>query len=213
MNGHRSETVIRRGASEMAPMRQGFRDRRRFFRVAVSLNGRLMATDGRDYPCHTLDASPGSLRLATAAPLSPGDQIVVYCEELGRLKGHVSRLAADGSFGVALDVTPLKREKLAEVLIWKINGGDDEGLGSRRAARRSERAPAECVLEDGRRFQADLIDVSLVGAALKTAERPLIGSWIKVGRQIGRVARYFEGGVGVDFSTPQAVAPDAEPEA
>lgn len=201
---------IRRAASAAAAsLRQNGRDRRRFFRVNVSLSGRLLARDGQEYPCVALDASPGSVRLSTSAPLAMGDPVVIYCDDIGRLTGKVARLAPDGSFGVTLDVTAHKREKLAETLIWVINGRDGTALETRRWPRTPTQGAAECELEDGRRFAVELLDVSVVGAAFKTTERPLIGAWIKVGQQIGRVARYIDGGIAVDFSPRAAPIPGA----
>ena len=199
---------LKRAATAAASLRQTGRDRRRFFRVNVSLNGRLLAADGQEYPCVVVDASPGSVRLSTLAPLNIGDPIVIYCDDIGRLTGKVARRAGDGTFGVELDVTAHKREKLAETLTWLINGRDGTALETRRWPRTPAHGPAECELEDGRRFQVEMLDVSMVGVAFITNERPLIGAWIKVGQQIGRVARYIDGGIAVDFSRQSAPAHD-----
>jgi hypothetical protein len=201
---------IRRAASAAAALPQSGRDRRRFFRVNVTLNGRLLARDGQEYPCVALDASPGSIRISTMAPLGMGDPIVIYCDDIGRLIGQVARIAPDGSFGITLDVTPHKREKLAETLMWVINGRDGTAIETRRWPRTPTQGSVGCELENGRCFEVEMLDVSVVGASFTTTERPLIGAWIKVGQQVGRVARYLDGGIAVDFS-PRAAPGSKDP--
>ncbi|MFC6049391.1 PilZ domain-containing protein, partial [Methylobacterium hispanicum] len=45
-------------------------------------------------------------------------------------------------------------------------------------------------------------DFSMSGAAIACAAQPAIGAVVTVGRTPGRVVRYFEGGLGVQFLLP-----------
>ena len=56
------------------------RDRRRHSRVKVTLLGRYMLADRREFPCQTIDMSPGGVLLF--APVKPGvgERVVVYLD-------------------------------------------------------------------------------------------------------------------------------------
>ena len=111
-------------------------DRRRFKRVVVSLNGRFMSEDKREYPCEVLNMSPGGMALR--APLSPrvGERIVAYLDNLGRLEGTVARIF-EGGFAVELKASAQKRERIANLLTWLTNrdlGGEERQCRALRAA-------------------------------------------------------------------------------
>lgn len=175
------------------------KERRRFRRMPVALDGRILSSDGLEHPFRTMDASPGSLRISTPAPLRIDEAVVMYCNDLGRLTGRIARIGADGDFGVVLDVTLHKREKLAEILTWLINGRDREARQERRTPRLAVSGGTTAELADGRVIQVELIDFSFVGAGVRSEVRPMIGEWVRIGQQSGRVARYLDGGFAVDF--------------
>jgi PilZ domain len=198
---------LRRKAAPPVSVAPSGKERRRFQRTPVSLDGRILGADEREHPCRTLDASPGSVRISTPAPLYIDDQVVLYCNELGRLTGRVARIIGDGSFGIALDATPHKREKLAEILTWLINGRDRDARQDRRMPRAPASGGAIAELADGRHVRVELIDFSMVGAGVRCEVRPMIGEWVRIGQQVGRVARYLDGGFAVDFSPRHGAAP------
>ena len=74
-------------------------DRRRFKRVVVSLNGRFMSEDKREYPCEVLNMSPGGMALR--APISPqiGERIVAYLTDV-RDRAHYSKCREEALAGV-----------------------------------------------------------------------------------------------------------------
>jgi hypothetical protein len=90
-------------------------DKRSARRHSLSLPGRYMLVDRTEATCQSVDVSPtGLLLLGTARPY-PGQTVVVYLAELGRLEGTVVRLKAR-EFALRLRATDRKREQLAALL-------------------------------------------------------------------------------------------------
>ena len=90
-------------------------ERRRFKRMDVSLNGRFMVEDTKEYPCEVFNMSPGGM--AVRAPFSPrvGERVISYIDHLGGPDGKVAR-TFDGGFAVEFKISAPKRERLANVL-------------------------------------------------------------------------------------------------
>jgi PilZ domain len=181
-------------------------ERRRHRRVPIALLGRYMLPNREEYPCQTVDMSPGGLLLTAPVNGALGERIVVYLEHLGRLEGEITRHTDDG-FAVAIGGTARKRDKLASQLTWLANR---QALGlpeDRRHERVIPRQPATTVKTDaGRVVPARLIDVSLSGAAVSIDDRPPLGASVMVGRTAAKVVRHFQGGVAVEFTLP--LSPD-----
>jgi hypothetical protein len=102
---------------------------------------------------------------------------------------------------VLFQATTHKREKIAEQLTWLINK-DRFGIEEeRRAARASSSSSCYVMLENGKSIPCDVLDFSMVGASLRTSQRPDIGAWVRIGQTYGRVSRYLEDGFAVDFGS------------
>ena len=181
-------------------------DRRRHQRVAVALLGRYMLSDRKEYPCQTVDISPGGVRIVCAVPGELGERTVIYLEHLGRIEGTIARLMPDG-FAVAISATPHKREKIASQLTWLANRAS---LGLPEDRRHERVVPHQAAvtlrLESGREIPARIVDVSLSGAAIACdADLPLDAALV-VGRTPCKVVRQFRGGLAVEFRLP--LSPD-----
>lgn len=168
--------------------------------------GRYMLADRHEYPCQTVDMSPGGVRLVCAVPGEIGERVVLYLEHVGRIEGTVARLTS-GGFAVRLSATPRKRDKIASQLTWLANR-ETLGLPEGRTHERLTPTQTGVVLrlESGREVAARIIDVSMSGIALSTVTTPPLGASLMVGRTPGRVVRYFQGGIGVQFMLP--ISPD-----
>ncbi len=174
-------------------------DRRRHQRVKLTLLGRYMLEDRREFPCQTIDMSPGGMALFAPIKAPIGARIIVDLDEIGRIEGVAARHIENG-FALALNVTPIKREKLADQLTWLANR-HTLGLPEDRRHERIEprNARSTLILSDGREYLIKLLDVSLSGAAMKADVKPPMGSIVTVGRTQGRVVRHFETGIAVEF--------------
>jgi hypothetical protein len=66
-------------------------ENRRFQRVPVSLFGRYMLESKTEYPCQTIQMSPGDMWLFGPVKPQIGENVVVYLDELGRFAGVAVR--------------------------------------------------------------------------------------------------------------------------
>ncbi|MBV9077126.1 MAG: PilZ domain-containing protein, partial [Methylobacteriaceae bacterium] len=170
-------------------------ERRRFQRVAVTLLGRYMLVDRREFPCQTVDMSPGGVLLVAPVRGEIGDRVIAYLEHVGRVEGIIRRHVPQG-FAMSISATAHKRDKLASQLTWLANR---QVLGlpeDRRHERITPRNQAVVVkLENGREFPAILVDISMSGAALSTDHRPPLDSAVLLGSTPGKVVRHFGHGI------------------
>jgi hypothetical protein len=174
-------------------------ERRRHQRVAVQLMGRYMLETRREFPCQSVNISPGGLAILAPVPGNLGERVVVYLDQVGRLEGTVVRHFQNG-FAIAFSATVRKRDKLAAQLTWLANR---QILGlpeDRRHERFQPRNPRTVItLGDGRQVVARLIDVSTSGAGVSTEVPLTMGQRIVVGKLPAKVVRVFDGGVAVEF--------------
>ena len=181
-------------------------DQRRFQRVAVSLLGRYMLADRKEYPCQTIEMSIGGASVVAPVQGAIGERVIMYLEHIGRVEGGIVRYLP-GGFAMNIHAAPLKRDKMASQLTWLANR---QALGlpeDRRHERVTPRvASVKLRFESGREVPARLIDVSLSGAAISTETKPSIGSPIIVGTTPAKVVRHFPAGIGVEFRLP--LSPD-----
>lgn len=181
-------------------------ERRLHNRVKVALLGRYMLSDRQEYPCQTVNISPGGALLVAAVSGQPGERIVVYLEHLGRVEGQVVRLTENG-FSISIQATPRKRDKIASQLTWLANR---QALGLPEDRRHERVVPLQAAttlrLENGREMPVRLIDISLSGAAVSMTSPPPLGTGVTIGRTAGKIVRHLPGGVAVEFLLP--ISPD-----
>lgn len=174
-------------------------DHRRHNRVRVPALGRYMLPGGREYPCQTLDMSPGGLALIAAMKGEFGDRVICYLDHFGRLEGKVAR-QFEGGFALALSVPASKREKLADQLTWHANRstlGVPEARLHHRIVPRNQRSTLQ--VGDGPVHPVHVLDVSMSGAAVSGVGDLAVGTLATLGRRACRVARVIERGVGLEF--------------
>jgi len=181
-------------------------ERRRHQRVEISLLGRYMLEDKREFPGVTTDMSPGGLACIASARGTVGERVVVYLDQIGRVEGKIVRYT-DRGFALALTLPYAKREKIANQLTWLINR-DILGLPEDRRFERIVplRLHAILRLNGEAEHVVKLIDVSMAGAAINTPLKPAIGTKVMLGQTSGEVIRLFDGGFAVAFD--QMIAAD-----
>lgn len=178
-------------------------DRRRHQRVRLSLLGRFMLENRREYPCQTIDMSPGSCALIAPVVGAIDERVVAYIDHVGRIEGKVARLY-DGGFAMSILSTPRKRDKLAAKLTWLANRYHLNLAEDRRHERITpSTSVVRAILPDGREYAARIFDLSLSGAGLGMDARPPIGSVVRVGVIRATVVRHFEEGIAVEFAVLQ----------
>nr|WP_225873886.1 PilZ domain-containing protein [Terrihabitans soli] len=180
-------------------------ERRRHARVKVALIGRYMLSDRCEYPCQTLDISPGGLSVIAPVLGKAGERVVAYFDHIGRVEGVLVRVFQNG-FAMTIAATPRKREKLADQLTWLANR---QILGLPEDRRHERLAPKQTrsflILPDGREIPCRVVDVSLSGAAVQIEEKPPVGTAVTLGRTAAKIVRHLETGLAVEFTRPQNI--------
>ena len=178
-------------------------ERRRHQRVRVSLLGRYMLADRREYPCQVFNMSPGGMALIAPVTGNVGERVVAYVDHLGRLEGTIARQIENG-FAMTISATARKRDKLAAQLTWLANRAILNLPEDRRHGRIVPRNPAaRLILPKGINVGVRIIDISLSGAGIATERRPDVGSLVTLGKIPGRVVRHLEDGFAIEFTRLQ----------
>ncbi|WP_439633451.1 PilZ domain-containing protein [Glycocaulis sp.] len=180
----------------------GAQEQRRHRRVPLRLPGRYLDPVRGEFACTLIDVSPGGAKIAAEAPPALGERIVMLFDGLGRVEGDVVRAGARG-FAVRFNTTQRKRDRLGDAITWRFNM-ERLGLEEDRAApRKPGTGRVKIRLKDGVLIQADLVDVSISGAAFACLERPRVGESVSVGDLTGRVTRWLDNGFAVSFDPPR----------
>ncbi|HEX2446643.1 MAG TPA: PilZ domain-containing protein [Methyloceanibacter sp.] len=153
-------------------------DRRRHRRVPVSVFGRFMREDKHEYPCQVTNMSAGGMAILAPVTCEPGERIVAYLDNLGRIEGVVVR-PIEGGFAVRILASLYKRERIANLLTWLVNQ-KSLGLGEERKHER-------------------IVPRINAGASVACAVKPAVGTVVILGRMRGRVVRHHEQGIALQF--------------
>src|SRR3569623_2949390 len=84
----------------------------RFQRVKISVLGRYMLADRREFPCQVLEMSPGDAGVIAPVSGNAGEKVIAYLDHLGRVEGSILE-SIDGGFTMDLAARPRKRDKMA----------------------------------------------------------------------------------------------------
>ncbi len=160
-----------------------------------------MLKSSEEYPCHTFEISPGEASLFAPVKAMPGEKVVLYLRDLGRFAGLATR-ATEIGFEMSLQLSPKKRERLADQLTWYANRSAlavDE-------RRRHERIVPLMELTVLRLARGDehivrIRSLSLSGVALETELTPLLGEQVVIGNTPATVVRFFDDGLACEFVT------------
>jgi len=186
------------------PLSGALEEDRQFQRVAVTLFGRFMLEDRREYSCEIQDMSPGSASLITHHVGEVGERVIAYIDHIGRLEGKIVR-TNDIGFAISFRATEKKRDKMAAKLTWLANRHELNLAEDRRHERITPAVKSSKVkLEDGRGYDVRIIDLSLSGAAVEMDVRPAIGTLLWLGTMRGRVVRHFDDGIAIEFAVLQS---------
>ena len=158
-----------------------------------------MLPDLSEHSCRVTNLSiTGATFLTTKIP-HLGVPIVAYIGELGRVE-VLAGAACDGGFNISFAATEARLERLQQ----RIKAMIDAGLGTVIAPRRHLRIEpteknSQIMLPDGRKYPCEVLDISISSAAIKTDVIPGLGTFLMLGRMKGRVVRYLENGVAIEF--------------
>jgi hypothetical protein len=164
--------------------------------------GRFMLPDMSEYPCQVSElTADGAVFVAQTVP-ERDTQIVAYIDEVGRVEG-LSGDALQGGFRVVFSHTGQRKERFASRLAGRAGKNTTAGTDLRRHARyMPSDSRSHISLPDGRVYACEIIDISLSGAAIKVDVMPGLGTYIMLGKMRGRIVRYVEAGLAIEFLKP-----------
>src|SRR3569832_2325409 len=175
----------------------------RFQRVKITVLGRYMLANRSEFPCQVLEMSPGDAVVIAPVAGNPGEKVIAYLDHLGRVEGTILE-SIDGGITMDIAASPRKRDKMAAQLTRHANKDVLNLPEDRRHARVvTDNRHSTVVLDDGRRYNCKIFDISLSGAAIELAVRPAMGTPVTLGRMRARVVRHFQDGVAVEFASAQ----------
>ena len=102
----------------------------RFQRVKVSVLGRYMLADRREFPCQVLEMSPGDALVVAPVAGGVGERVVAYLDHLGRIEGAITSLI-DGGFHTEVIASARKRDKMVGKHARRCGGSHAVSAGCR----------------------------------------------------------------------------------
>ena len=160
--------------------------------------GRFMLPDMSEHACQVVDLDHSGATFLTNDVPPMNMAIVAYLEDLGRVEVMSSEVV-QGGFRVTYAYSGSRLERLLQRIDWvkqRAAGGADQRRHPRFEPRDKH---STIMLPDGRSYACEVMDISVSGAAIKTDVMPSIGTYLMVGKMRGRVVRYLENGVGIEF--------------
>lgn len=152
--------------------------------------------------CRLQGITPFEFTIASTHTARVGEALACTFDNIGPLQGEVIRLVT-GGLVVAISADDAKRKDLAAKINWLKKRHVGQAKNHRAAARFKPRVDRCRCCIDGKEFAAQLVDVSVTGAAVITETLPPIGTSLHLGRIEGRVVRHLEQGFGVEFLLEQ----------
>jgi hypothetical protein len=173
-----------------------------------TLFGRFMLPDQSEHPCQVNEISLAGAVFITNQVPQRGQSIVAYLEEVGRIEVTSAEPVPNG-FRVIISLTGARRDRLESRLKWLAQKQGGEGTAEDRGHARFEtrEATSQITMPDGRVYDCEVLDISLTGAAVKVEVMPSLGTYIMLGKMRGRVVRYLENGVAIEFTRPPERGP------
>lgn len=167
--------------------------------IQQTLFGRFMLPDMSEHPCQVQGIGLEGATFITSSVPEPGLPIVAYLEEVGRVEA-TSAEPVQGGFHVTFALTGARRDRFESRLRFL----SDKQKGSSAEDRRHTRfEPAsktsQITMPDGREYPCEVLDISLSGAGIKVDVMPSLGTYILLGKMRGRVVRYLDSGIAIEF--------------
>lgn len=165
------------------------------------LFGRFMLPDQTEHACSVVgvDVTGAEFRSSCLPPY--GQTLIAYLEQIGRIECVAQEATPDG-FRVEFVLTGARKERFLTRQKWLVSKSAEQVQEERQYNRRQmDGAQSRITLLDGRNYPCEVIDVSLTGAAVAIAVLPAIGSKVYLGKMLGKIVRYVENGIALQFMT------------
>ena len=160
--------------------------------------GRFMLPDMTEHACQVLDITADGATFITGTVPAANSNIVAYLKELGRVE-VIAGVQVPGGFRVRYAASGSRLERLQQRVEWL----RQKTAGATEARRHPRFEPKDkhssITLPDGRVYNCEVIDISVSGAAIKTDILPSLGTYVMLGKMKGRIVRYVDNGVAIEF--------------
>lgn len=160
--------------------------------------GRFMLPDMTEHACQVLDVTPQGATFITSTVPAHNSSIVAYLEELGRVE-VIAGEQVPGGFKVRYAATGSRLERLQQRIEWLRQKSAGAAESRRHPRFEPKDKHSSITLPDGRVYNCEVIDISISGAAIKTEVLPSIGTYVMLGKMKGRIVRYLDSGVAIEF--------------
>ena len=161
--------------------------------------GRFMLPDLSEHACQVVDLSVAGATFLTPSVPMQGQSIVAYIEEIGRIEA-ITGPARPGGFEISFNLKGSRLERFQQRMEWLHQRGNGD-TGDHRCQSRYDPSNrvSQVTLPDGRVYNCEVLDISVSGASIKTEVVPSVGTFLMLGKMRGRVVRYLEHGVAIEF--------------
>jgi len=158
-----------------------------------------MLANQSEYACRvTALGRDGAFFVCDKVP-PKGEILVAYVEEVGRIEA-IAEDPGPGGFAISYALTGPRLERLRQRIQWLVDRKQGKAVDNRRHARyEPEEKISQIILSDGRAYPCEVLDISVSGAGIKTEVVPSLGTQLYLGKMRGRVVRYIENGVAIQF--------------
>jgi hypothetical protein len=177
-------------------------DKRTRKRARLKVKGTIFFPDKEcEASCSVLDMSPDGAGLKSACSAALGTNIVLYVEGLGRFEGIIIRRDRL-HVGVKFNYSKLTRERIAEQIAMYMELGPSLYTSMRSRPRLTVKKMVHSFaleLGAGEKQACDVVDITFIGASLKTDTRPAIGERVIFGKTPAVVVRHTEDGFAISF--------------
>jgi hypothetical protein len=160
--------------------------------------GRYMLPDMTEHACQVVDVTLEGATFMTANVPPMGQALVAYLEEIGRVE-VMSAAVVQGGFRVDYTLQGARLERLQQRINFLRNKDGGAPDGRRHARYEPTEKVSQISLPDGRVYNCEVLDISISGAAIKTEVMPSVGTFLMLGKMRGRVVRYLDQGVAIEF--------------
>jgi hypothetical protein len=110
--------------SDPLPLRP--EDRRAYRRIKIEQFCRMIYR-GREFPCEVIDVSEGGAALRTDAAPQHGESLILYFDDMGRVRAQVVR-RIEGGCAVSFSATQIKRDRVVQRLDLLVKNGRTQSL-------------------------------------------------------------------------------------
>lgn len=183
-------------------------DRRGQARFAAVLRGRLATAGGRGRDCAVLDISTTGAAVRCALPPVKGP-VTLHLDEIGRVRATIVQSAAPDILRLAFTCDDAGRNAIAAALYQLLEKGQARPLPRRRQDRIAM-TDFHLLRANGERIACEVLDISLQGISLRTAQRPPLGEQVTVAGRPGHVVRHHDQGIAIQLAAGAPGAPGGD---